>query len=88
MKNNCLRSASRSEQTESRIVRGKGICERLELLAERCEVRSERLGSRMVLASAFHETGVFAGDCMLRGSDSLFREFPAHLKSFHAAKCV
>ena len=34
-----------------------------------------------------------AGDCILRGSDSLFREFPAHLKLrrsdfVNATKCV
>jgi hypothetical protein len=39
-------------------------------------------GTGIVLGSAFHETNAFAGDCILHGSDSLFREFPAHLRPF------
>jgi hypothetical protein len=58
---------------------------------DRAERRASREGpiclvcdSRIVLGSAFHETNALAGDCILRGSDSLFREFPAHLNLAHS----
>jgi hypothetical protein len=40
------------------------------------------LGSekRMVRGSALQETRAFVAGCILRGSDSLFREFPAHFE--------
>jgi hypothetical protein len=40
------------------------------------------LGSekRMVRGSALQETRAVVAGCILRGSDSLFREFPAHFE--------
>jgi hypothetical protein len=48
--------------------------------AELNELRIAGRRLRIVLGRAFHETIGFADDCISRCSDSLFRDFPAHLK--------